>query len=150
MWLAKTLAKQRKSWPTFSGPCRDTVFHMYRQSLSHTLSRSHTLRRGAAHCTVRPAFVLCWLLWCACSTCLPNDTDTGLFPPLCLGRGALILGSLTCYTWACEVIYSQLLFLHTFWVRSTLLFVDDTELCQLSVCVYFDPYTDHQTPDKSV
>lgn len=67
---------------------------MHWQPPFHRVSCSHTQMWGAARCS--EAASLCALLALSvCSTCLPNDTNTGLFPLLALSNGALILDSWT-------------------------------------------------------
>lgn len=112
-------------------------------TLSHFLSHIYTEARC---CPQQCAASLCALLaaLCACSTSLINDTNTGLFPPLCLSSGShtglfdtlyLAVGVWN-YIWTVAVMKQLGSRFH-----SVFLIIDDTESCQavLSVCC-FDPW----------
>lgn len=73
--------------------CPSQHIHMYLQTvpLSHTLSHFHPhIHTEARRCPLQCAASLCALLAapCACSTRLINDTNTDLFPPLCLSSAS--------------------------------------------------------------
>lgn len=149
---------------TCSGPQTSAFTCTYRLSLflshSHIFSLIFTQRRGAAHSSVRPASVLCWLLCVLVQQVLLMTLIQACFLH-CVWAVALILGSLTRYTWpwACEITFGQLLLwnslAHAFTMYFLLLMIQShVRLCWVSVLLTLElPLrvgNDIQKPDKSV
>lgn len=102
----------------------------------------HPHRWGSVRCSVQPASVRCWLLWCACSTFLYNHFNPGLFPPLSLSCDALQLGSLTqCTRTLAREGKDQRPFsvLHIWWYKAVLSCLPVSLLFSLSWGWTFEP-----------
>lgn len=99
-------------------------------------SHTHTLRRGSARCSVRPASVLCWLLRVLVQHVLLMTLIQARFLHCVWAPALSYRGSLTRYTWAwaCEITRALLLLWHglalVFSTKHFFLIIDDAAPCQ--------------------